>query len=55
MTKAEKAIENAQRNQVGIAALYNVPVSAVVWMGGNKYIIVKDGEEIKIEFGGIKR
>lgn len=43
-----KAIEKAERDCAELAASYNVPISAVVWIGDNKYIIVKDGETIRI-------
>lgn len=45
-----KAIEKAERDCVELAAAYGVPVSAVVWMGDNKYIVIKDGEAIRIEW-----
>lgn len=38
----------AARDRVELAAAYGVPVSAVVWIGDNKYIVVKDGETIRI-------
>ncbi len=40
------AIEKAQRDKAQLAAKYNVPPSSVVWAGGNRYIVVKDGAEI---------
>ena len=43
-----KAIEKAVRDREELARVYNVSVSAVVWMGDNKYIVVKDGKEIRI-------
>lgn len=45
---SEKAIEKAQRDCAKLAEEYNVPEPAVVWIGDNKYIIVKDGKEIRI-------
>ena len=42
------SIEKAQRDKEQIAAEYGVPVSSVVWMGDNKYIVVKNGENIYI-------
>lgn len=45
---AEKAIEKAMKDKEELAAEYGVPVSAVVWIGDNKYIVVKDGREIYI-------
>ena len=44
----EKAIEKAQRDCAKLAKKYSVPESAVVWIGDNKYIVVKDGKEIRI-------
>lgn len=41
-------IEKAQRDSQELAQSYDVPISAVVWIGDNKYIVVKDGEEIRI-------
>lgn len=43
-----KAIEKAQKDRTELAASYDVPESAVVWLGDNKYIVIKDGEEIRI-------
>ena len=40
-------IDKAVKDKAELAEQYNVPVSAVVWIGDNKYIIVKDGEEIR--------
>jgi hypothetical protein len=42
------AIEKAARDREALAASYGVPVSAVVWIGNNKYVVIKDGREIKI-------
>lgn len=46
------AIEKATKDKKKLAALYSVPVTSIVWMGGSNYIIVKDGEEIRMN-GGI--
>lgn len=43
-----KAILKAQKDREELAAEYGVPVSAIVWMGDNKYIVIKDGEEIRV-------
>lgn len=43
-----KAIEKAQRDAVKIAKLYGVDSSAVVWMGGNQYIVVIAGKETRV-------
>lgn len=41
-------IEKAQRDREELTQSYDVSISAVVWIGDNKYIVVKDGEEIRI-------
>ena len=46
MTKAEKAIEKASKHARELEKKYNV---AVVWMGKNKFIVVKDGKEMAVE------
>lgn len=48
MSFARRAIEKARRDAEKIAESYNVPVSAVVWIGDNKYVVVKDGKQIRI-------
>ncbi len=45
---AYKSIEKAQKDKEHIAAAYDVPTSAVIWLGNNKYIVIKDGKEIRI-------
>lgn len=40
----EKAIEDKKK----LAKEYGVPISAIVWIGDNHYIVVKDGKEIRI-------
>ncbi len=42
------AIEKAFKYKIELARQYGVPVSAIVWIGDNHYIIVKEGKEIKI-------
>lgn len=42
-------IGKAQKDKARLASLYDVPISAIVWIGGNEYIIVKDGVELKVE------
>jgi len=42
------AIEKALKDRHKLAKEYNVPISAIVWIGDNHYIIVKDGKEIRI-------
>lgn len=48
MNFSEKAIEKAAKGSEELAKLYEVPTSAVVWIGNNNYIVIKDGREIKI-------
>lgn len=45
---AEFMIEKAHEDSKKIAKSYNVSPSAVVWIGDNHYIVVKDGKEIRI-------
>ena len=42
------ALEKAITDKAGLAKEYGVPTSSIVWIGDNRYIIVKDGKEIKI-------
>ena len=46
--KENKAIEKARNEKEILAIKYNVSLSAIVWMGGHHYIIVKNGQEIRI-------
>lgn len=46
MTKAEKSIEKASKKARKLEAEYN---ASVLWMGGNKFVIVKNGTETVIE------
>lgn len=48
MNSTEKAIENAQKLSEQLRQRYN---AQVVWMGSNRFIIVKGGQEIKITEG----
>lgn len=41
-------IDKAQKDQVDLAREYSVSPSSIVWIGDNKYIVIKDGCEIKI-------
>lgn len=45
---AEFFIEKAAKDIAELAKEYNVSTSAIVWIGDNHYIVVKDGKEIKI-------
>jgi hypothetical protein len=42
------AIEKAQRDCAELAAEYGVAQSSVIWIGDNKYIVIKDGNQIRI-------
>lgn len=41
-------IEKAIKDKKELAKEYCVPESSIVWMGDNKYIIIKNGKEILI-------
>lgn len=41
-------IKKAQKDKQELTATYNVPLSAIVWIGNNHYIVFKDGAEIRI-------
>lgn len=41
-------VEKAARDREKLAKEYGVPASSVVWIGDNKYIVVKDGLEIRV-------
>ncbi len=45
---ADVCIAKAQNDIIELAEQYNVSASCIVWIGDNRYIIVKDGEEILI-------
>lgn len=49
MTKAEKAIEKAYKAKCKLATAYNVEMTSIIWMGGNKFIVVDNGKEIAVE------
>lgn len=42
------AIEKAIKDKQELAEIYGVSVSSIVWIGNNKYIVIKDGKEIII-------
>lgn len=48
MTKAEKAIERAIEAKKKLCKIWDVDMSHVIWCGYEKYIVIKDGKEIKI-------
>lgn len=41
-------IEKAKKDKRELANEYDVPISSIVWIGDNHYIVVKDGTEITI-------
>lgn len=41
-------IDKAQKDKKELAKEYDVPESSIVWIGDNKYIVIKDGKEILI-------
>ena len=41
-------IEKAEKDKRELSTKYGVPVSSVVWVGDNKYIVVKNGVEIRV-------
>ena len=41
-------LEKAIKDKAELAAQYGVSTSSIVWIGDNRYIVVKDGKEIKI-------
>ena len=43
-----KPIEKAEKDKKELSASYGVPISSIVWIGDNKYIIIKDGKQILI-------
>ena len=48
MNMAEFFIAKAEKDRAELAREYNVDTSSIVWIGDNKYIVVKDGKEIII-------
>lgn len=42
------AIEKAIKDKKELAQEYDVPTSAIVWIGDNHYIVMKNGKEIRI-------
>ena len=39
------SIERAYRKKLKLSELYGVSVTAIVWMGGKRFVVVKDGRE----------
>lgn len=50
----DKLLDKIRKDKKELAKSYNVATSAIVYIGNNKYIVVKDGQEIRIQ-GGEKR
>ena len=50
MANAERKIDKAIDKKQEISKRYQVPVSSIVWMGGNKFAIVVNGAMQVIEF-----
>lgn len=46
---AEKAIHKAMKDKRNLAALHGVPVSSIVWLGKNRFVVMKDHEELRVE------
>lgn len=44
----QKGIEKALKDKESLSKEYGVPVSSIVWIGDNHYIVVNDGNEIRI-------
>ena len=44
----DKLMEKVERDIKKLAEQYDVSISAVVYIGDNHYIVVKDGKEIRI-------
>lgn len=43
-----KSIEKAANDKKKLAIEYNVTTSSIIWIGDNHYIIIKEGNEIRI-------
>ena len=43
----EKEIENARMRKRWVSHQYSVEESCIVWMGGNMFYVVKNGETFK--------
>lgn len=50
----DKLLDKIRKDKKELAKSYNVATSAIVYIGNNKYIVVKDGQEIRIQ-GGEKK
>lgn len=45
----EKAMHKAMEDKRNLAALHGAPESSIVWLGANRYIVVKGREELRVE------
>ena len=43
------SIERAYRKKLKLAELYGVSITAIVWVGKDKFVVCKDGKEIWTE------
>lgn len=48
MTKAEKAIERAAEASINLEKQY--PGSSIVWLGGDYFAVIKDGNEKRLHY-----
>lgn len=48
MSWIDKRLEKIRQWKKELAEQYKISESAVIWKGGNKFIVVKDGKEIEI-------
>lgn len=44
----DKLLDKIRKDKEELAKSYDVVISAIVYIGNNKYIVVKDGREIRI-------
>ena len=44
----EKLWDKVRQDKKELAKSYNVDASSIVYIGDNKYIVVKDGKEIRV-------
>ena len=43
------SIERAAKIKERLAAKYGVSVTAIVWVGERRFVVCKDGKEIRVE------
>lgn len=43
------SIERAYRKKLKLAELYGVSVTSIVWVGERRFVVCKDGKEIRVE------